>query len=355
MGITYRHMRKDERKAVRTLARSCFSPFNALLIEKPDHAIVAVDGDTIVGGGTYRIIRVRQEVIGYLSWGFVARSHRAQQIGGHIYAAVTNHLFEIGVDEVCAIVSNDNTASWSLFQRLGYHRRSFADTVRSYSLWGALKLWLLSVALFAMGSSFWITQSRRAHRIRKYMVPYDYLLLLFANLLLISAQGLLFSLPLAYRVYQAGALVSLVTAMMIIQYAVISREVKPIFSLWHGGAAVPLIVGALGGLFPFMGSVYPDKETWDYREYKKILGIAAACSWSLVLCAAALAYGITKAAGGSLYLMYIQSYAVVFLICDVATGIFEPFDGSRVRRWSKTAYGLFSLGSLALVILMIFF
>jgi hypothetical protein len=38
-------------------------------------------------------------------------------------------------------------------------------------------------------------------------------------------------------------------------------------------------VGVLGGLFPFMGSLFPDKETWEYR---KIPGIAAACSCSLV-------------------------------------------------------------------------
>ncbi len=351
MNLEYRLMRPEEAPAVQTLIRSCFSYFYYAMVEKPKEAVIALDGDRIVGGSVFKTIKLKDKGIGYLEWGFTDSEYRGKGIGRTCYKQALDLMSNAGCSDLTSMVLDDNSASWRQFSHEGFKRITLMQAISRYGLGGTFKLWFSTFSVFAMGSSLWFSSEKDPIVERRDTTLTSYLMILLCNLLIILGKGLLLG-----RSFQANAMtflafVCFLSIMVSLKFLIISPKMRPVLRMWRTGQFIPIIVMLLGGVFPFYGDVYPDKgNDWDVREYRKIFGISSAVCWVIT----ALFSVASTILPESRFFYALSNYAVMFLFLNILTIIFESFDGARVLRWNKTIYYVLTVISIIIVIWLMF-
>lgn len=346
MGIHTRLMEPEEALKVQKIAKSAFDGLEGISVSKPKQAIVALNGDKIVGAIQFKYYWSGGKKIGYFDYAFIAQDSRNQGVGNVLYKAVTAYLWEQGCDALTALVKDDNVGSWSLFLKNGFERISMSGLVRQFGLPGALRLYFGTILGIANGMDYYVAlrdQERPSNKggsitqITAYLLV-NFLLSLF---FLFDPQeniGMFFA---AYFIFLLGGI--------LIGYAgtCLSKR-KWHFRLCNGGGLVCAVVNLAGGPYPMIGNWYPDLyENSD--SFRKDMGVQSLIGWFFVL---VLFLFSLFASGQHILFEYLKNISSVFLLYRVlAFYPFESFGGGRVYRWNKGIYFLLAAVSIAACVL----
>lgn len=350
MSVTIRKMKADETTATRELARRCFSLFFKLMIEKPKEAVVAADGERLVSGAILKRIRTSRGTMGCLAWGFTDPEYRGQKIGKRVYEEAFSTMNSSGCEAVCAVVNEDNRASWRSAEAAGLRRTNFSDLVRRFSLPGALRIWLGSSAVFAIGSSLWTDVSIDRSMCPPGKEPVCSLsLILLLNLLIPLVYSLLFSTSIHIASMMSAAALSLMGGLFLIRLLPLLGT-KARFYLPRGGLLIILIITLTGGLYPVTGSWYPHQERGPGKDPGKRVLFSGLLGWSLLV-AIQLTHLLLPS---SLFLSIIAAYSQVLIVFNLLFSLDESSDGARIHRSSPLLYWFFTLASILIILYSIF-
>lgn len=343
-AITIRDMRPEESDMLYRLALKSFSPIEALGASKPKNAVIAMLDGEIVGAVFVKYFAGRAgEKAGYLDLGFVVPEHRGRGIGGILYPAATEWLKAHGCGEVCAMVKDDNVASWGLLQRNGFYQLGFLDFVRAFGFGPGLIIWLRTIYCIACGMNFWATFEAPPKGSASEMAVFIGL-----NLgLLACRQGLLMLRGTPFRWHELLAGLFMLCFIILIGYLGTLPSKRPWrFEMTRGGLAISALLMATGTFFTMLGRWYP-QAYGKAAEMKKPLGIQALTGWV----AALLLYLLSTTLGARVpFWQSVSSYASIFLIFQVlAFYPFEYYGGKRVFAWSPVLFGVLAAASAAVL------
>lgn len=346
-NIALRDMRPEEGKTLLRLARKAFSPIEALGASEPRQAVVAtVDGE-IAGAMFLKIFTARDgRKIGYLDLGFTLKEYRGRGIGKLFYPAAVKKLEAEGCDIICAMVKDDNAASWGLLARQGFSSPGYLALLREFGWRAGLMLWLKTVFCIACGMNFWM--SRPLGQAKSFPEMGAFLLVNMLFVLLRTGYAALRGSASAPYIPLAGLLV-LAAGLLAGYLGTLLGGGKWRFGLTRGGLLIsgPLLL--LGTFFPVLGRWYPASFE-NSPAQKSALGRQAACEWALLLGLYVLL--AVSGAQGALRGLLLQ-YLPVLLYCRVAAVYpFEHFGGARVFRWNKLTYVLLSAVTIAATFLL---
>jgi predicted N-acetyltransferase YhbS len=107
MNIIIRAMKDEESLDVRRLGRKTFMGFESLFMPTPKKALVALQGDKIVGAVLYKFLNLGKKKVGYIDFAFVDASMHGFGVGNRLYHETTQLLWDEGCDYISALVKDD--------------------------------------------------------------------------------------------------------------------------------------------------------------------------------------------------------------------------------------------------------
>jgi ribosomal protein S18 acetylase RimI-like enzyme len=351
MEVTYREMEhRDQSQAIK-VARSCFPLFFRPFIRKFSYARVAADGDHIIGGAAYACLTYGKYRIGYLEWGFVSAPYRGRHIGRKLYEQAHEAMADRGCESMCALVSDDNTASWRLFERLGYERATLRTVIKQYNVLVAILLYVRTMWAFAFGSSLWVYNERVANTRR---LP-GLFTAAALNIFLITLYLLLHQRTLETGIHYAGAylLYTFITAvipLVIVRSA--GRQV--VLRMFTGGLLIPAAVTLMGAVMPVYLQHYPAQKSWTYHKEKKNLGLVSSIRWALSLLVGWSSWFLITYGFDQPILTYLLTYSVVFAILNLLFWVLDSFESLRVLKYHRMLFMTLAAVSLGLVVVTFF-
>jgi ribosomal protein S18 acetylase RimI-like enzyme len=350
MAVVYKHMEDHEHDQAVKVARSCFPLFFRPFIRKFSHAIIAVDDNQVVGGASYVPLQYGEYRIGYLEWGFVGKAYRGRRIGRNLYEKAHHAMKDSGCQSMCALVSDDNTASWRLFDRLGYRKTTVFELIRTYGIVRALLLYFRTMWAFSFGASLWLNTKDRAKIPRQPGLLHG---LLF-NLLLIGLYSLMHDVSPHTAVGYGAAMITYLLLTTMIPLLFVHRDVH--VRMFTGGNAITTLITLTGGVMPVYLQHYPNVEQWTYHQKKDQLGVLAAIRWA-VSCAIGLCcwFAVKLFGFGPAYILYLLNYSVVLGVLNLLVPIFDSFESLRVLKYKKSLFWVLAALNLFLLLITFFF
>ncbi len=271
MDITLRAMLPEEAAAIRALARQSFDGFERLFLPKPTNALVAMAGNEIVGGATYKTwVLANGQHVGYLETGFVKKGWEAKGIGSTVYKAVTDHLLASGCHSVTSLVRDDNVASWHSMEKCGYSLLSFFRLYQLYGFLGMLRVWFSSYLCLIPGYRLWGTAGTGCKSGRFFA---------YAGL------NFLVFLPAFFFYGQKIFPILAALACLLFIPLVITRLISLLdtrawfFDTTRGGILPSLLASCFGLSFPLVGHLYPEKYE-NTLAFRQSMGILALLHWA---------------------------------------------------------------------------
>lgn len=343
MNLQIRKMLPKESKEVKSIGVMAFGGFEGLIIPKPKEAMVAELDGKIVGAIIYKIIRVKNLKIGYVSFAFIDPVAQGQGVGKKLYQDTIKHLYRLDCDYVSALVKDDNVASWSLFQKFGINRISILGLLKEMGLYGTLKMIFATPFFVAVGMEYYLGARDKSANTDKRKTSWQILSYIIFNLIFFMIVAIRFE-----------SFVTALLAMSIILIgAVLAGFMGTLFSKqnWHfrlnnGGFAITLITALSGGILPLVGNWYPDIYQKDL-DFKRSLAVVAICKWLFLIGIGSvgfLPFDLPQVVG---FMNFIASNLLVFYCIPFYP--FESFAGGRVWQWNKLAYLIMIIVSGAVV------
>lgn len=161
--ILIRPLQTGDEKPLSRLAVRSFSPIEALGVAKPKEAVVATVGGELAGAVFLQVMGGRDgSKVGYLELAFVVKRFRRLGVGGRLYPAAIARLRQLGCGVLCAMVKDDNIASFGLLERAGFARAGYIDYLRAFGPGHGFLLWLRSFFFLASGMDFWFSRPATA-------------------------------------------------------------------------------------------------------------------------------------------------------------------------------------------------
>lgn len=346
--VAIRDMRPGEEKTLLDMARRAFShsPMEQVAISKPKTALVAEVDGAIAGAMFIKVFAAAGAKTGYLDVGYVAKEYRGKGVGRVLYPAAVERLRAMGCRQIAALIIDDNAASWKPLQNMGFSTPSLSGLVRLLGIGPALSVWLRTFFCFAGGAQLWATGPKKERGSLQELASFLLVnLLLFVPGLLRAAgtPGLPVTRLLAYvAVLLVGVIFGGVGA------ALAGQSWR--FGFPRGGALLPIICSAIGGVFPMVGRWYLKNPAPD-EPSRRAMGVQATVEW-LGLIALLAAYAVFRP--GDSFVYQCASIAVNLLLFHVIPFMpFGAFGGARVYAWSKAAYALLAAASVALLFLVL--
>lgn len=345
MNIIVRHMKDSEAAEVYKIGKRAFTGLESLFFGKPKLALVAVKDEKIVGAILYKFFQSGGKKIGYVDYAFIAPDFHNQGVGGILYKAATECLWEQGCDMLTALVKDDNVGSWWLFLKNGFSRVSLPDMVRQFGFTGMLKHYFGTPFGFGIGMEYYVALQTQACPSDKGGSTKQVASYLLANLFLFffillhnhESIGAVFT---AYIILLAGGIMA--------GYAgTLFTKRKWCYRLTNGGLLTCILANFFGGVYPLIGNWYPEHyENTD--GFRRDMGINALAGWIFVLALSALSVlGICQ----TVFSQYVGQIGSLFLLYRVmAFYPFESFGGRRVYCWKRRLHVLMAALSLAVVV-----
>lgn len=343
--VIIRDMRPGEEKALLRAARRAFihSPFEQVGISKPKSALVAEVNGSLAGAMFLRVFPSGEKKTGYLDVGFVVKEYRGHGIGRALYPAATERLRAMGCDPIAAMVIDDNVASWKSLENQGFGTPSLTGLVRKLGFVRAASIWLQTLLCAACGTNFWMSGPIKERSSAWELLSFLWVnMLLFAPALLqlISKPDLLLSTSLAYP--------SLLLASVLfggIGCLIAGNTWR--FSFPRGGMAVSLLLNSFGSVFPMVGRWYL-KSSKATAGDRRAMGIQAIVEWIGMLLLFSLGAFLLKEND---FLFQCASLSANLLIYHLIPFMpFGAFGGARVWAWSKAAFALLAVVTIAVII-----
>jgi len=157
MNILIRQMKPEEAVEVTKIGKKAFGVLEGLFLTKQKEAIVAVDGDNLLGGVYYSMGKQGGKKFGKIDYIFTAPAVQGRGAGKLLCKAAVKHLWEQGCDYLLTYIRDDNVASWGLFIDNGFVRTDFLKLIKGTGLLGAVRQYfLLNSFIFSLGHEMYI-------------------------------------------------------------------------------------------------------------------------------------------------------------------------------------------------------
>lgn len=341
-----RIMREDEAKTVQRLGRRAFSSLESLFISPPKEAIVAVEGEKIIGAVILKLLKGEQGVlIGDFSAGFVDPACRGRGIASQLYKAATKRFWELGCTFITAQVKDENTGSWRALEKNGFARVTYMELRRLSGVRGLVSVLKSSPTAFAYGMDLYLAAKtvpvkKKADSSVLQIAAYILLnLIMVCTALLLNRQ-----LHLGWFLLAYGAL--LIGELLFTRIGLVSEH-RWNFRLTNCGFLIPLLVPLLGAAFPMQGNWIPEKYE-NTSRFRWILGGGAVLGWIYLLLTVALSKWVWTDLEFTSYLYRLGSILLIYKLLPVYP--FEGLGAARVFRMNKLVYGTMAIATLILLI-----
>ncbi|WP_044482530.1 GNAT family N-acetyltransferase [Paenibacillus antibioticophila] len=342
-----RIMREDEAKTVQQLGRRAFSSLESLFISLPKEAIVAIEGEKIVGAVILKLLKGEQGVlIGDFSAGFVDPACRGRGIASQLYKAATKRFWELGCTFITAQVKDENAGSWRALEKSGFARVTYMELRRLLGIRGLVSVLKSTPTAFAYGMDLYLAArtvpvKKRADSNLLQIATYILLnLIMVCTALLLNRQ-----LHLGWFLLAYGAL--LIGELLFTRIGLISEH-RWNFRLTNCGFIIPLLVPILGGVFPMLGNWIPEKYE-NTSRFRWIVGGGAVMGWIYLLLTVALSKWVWTDLEFTSYLYRLGSILLIYKLLPVYP--FEGFGSLRVYRMNKFIYS--AMAAISLVVLFL--
>ena len=340
-----RPMEEKEALSVQEMGKRAFIGMERWMIGKPKKALVAeVDGQ-LAGAVMYKLMEAGGKRIGYIDFAFVDPKRHNRGIGTALYGAAVEYLWtQEGCDALTALVKDDNVGSWGLFLKNGFARVSLPELVRQFGVGGALKQYFGTPFCLGVGMEYYVALREKICTSGKSGSAGQIVSYLLANalLLLVALAGRMqhaFAFAAAYCALLLGAI-----AAGFVGTRFSGRDWR--FRHINGGALICALVN-LTALFPMVGNWYP-LHYERTRAFRRDMGMVALFEWLFMLVVTAIAIFGNMPHAPVRFVGQIGAFFLVYRMIPFYP--FESYGGRRVLDWSKWAYAVMTICSLAVVV-----
>jgi len=339
-------MEPEEAGKVKKLGIKSFRGLESLFVPKPKEAIVAVNNSEIVAAVIVKFMTDKNnQKVGYVDFAFVDRAYHNQGIGGQIYKEAIAYLWEQGCSFVTTLVKDDNAGSWSLFLKNGFARVGLYHVLTHLGLKGFLNQLIHTALGWAHGMDFYMAEQRQTAGQRDKSTLSHIMEYLLVNLLLSLLMALY--MEITDTAVFAGAFLTVLAVSVFAGYiGTLFNRRKWKFRFIKSGFFTSVVILLIGGVFPMIGSWYPE-EYEKTEEFKKDLGVSAWAAWLGVILSAAVSFAPGLDYPFFRYLYTISSVLLFYRILAVYP--FSGFGGSRVFNWNKIIYGFTAAVSAVII------
>jgi ribosomal protein S18 acetylase RimI-like enzyme len=359
-----RPMQPEDEPAVMRLAGRSFPPTQAAFVRAAQEGLV-IDGDAGLAAAV--ILRVLAlpggRRIGFVVWVMTDPEHRGQGHAARLVERGVARLAALGCDRILTEIEGHNTASQSVFRKLGFNTLGVGRQIAMLGLPGALWFRLRSGYTADTGHFLWMqhapppTSSEMVQRLGAWALNG-----FFALLALALGGGLLTAgVPQLPSAAQAGLLLAAVALVLGLREAAMrvaasARGLPVVFRAWDSGMGISAAIAILvGQLFPLPGSVYPGEPGWRHAEKRPVLGVVALAGVAAVALAVGAALWAAAAHPGTLAGAFSGSILFVgkpLLLFDTVMA-FAPFQAFNARRIYECHRGLWAAAAaLGLVLFL---
>jgi GNAT superfamily N-acetyltransferase len=356
--ISVRRMHDGEERAVRALAERAFSRLESAFFSPPVHTLVAERDGQLLGAVAPTLFELPDKRrAGGIVWLMTDPKTRGLGVGGRLVEAALEYLKEHGCQEAFAGVEGYNTSSSNLFAARDFTIISPGEQFRRYGLLGTMALWLQTFRLGGdVGHFLWARPGamRPDNPTLQWWTSTLVSALIFS--LAVWRSSLAEGLSLAIIFGAAPVILALFGLREIVmRLAARSLGLSVRHRAWE--AALPLSAGIaviFGWFFPTPGSVYPQAGTWRYRNLVSKLGPMAFAGASAVLAFTWAAWALVRLGEPPLeiyeWLRAAHSAGQMLALFEVLLpfSIFVSFNGRRVWDWSRPAWAVLAIVTLAL-------
>lgn len=347
-NISIRPMKPQEAKEVQRLGRLAFMGLESLFISRPKEAMVALDGERIVGAGIMKHLKGGAgQTIGDFSAAFVDPAYTNRGIGGNLYKAATERFWERGCNCITGQVKSDNVASWSLLEKIGYQRTGIREVFRHLGLRGSISLLLGTPVPFASGMDFYFISRQQPIQEKKSSSVTQMVLFVLLNLLLSCVMLVNRPLALGWFLLAYASLLGADVLFSRIGAGFDGRKWN--FRMTNCGFLVTALIPLLGAVFPMIGNWMPASPELSVK-LRKALGFSALASWALLILVVILSGLYSERHIYVQYLSYLGGPLLFYRLVPLYP--FGDFGSLRVYRMSKVAYALMALLSLSVLFLL---
>ena len=364
--IIIRQMQPGEEKSILGIMRRAFPFFiqltfsSAMIRSAKQVLVVCVDGD-IKGGTLLKTFDLPGDVKGgVVDWIFTDPSGRGLGLGARLMDASFDWFDQVGCDQIFAIVEGFNTNSSNLFARRGLSILTFKEQFQRFGFPGILKVWLKTFHIFDLGHFLWGKPPQANADSPSVQLASALLLnMIIAFLVVFRASiadpdwGTLTILPLWVLI-----LLGLRNSLMLLVAKIQALPLR--YRLWETGFVISFILMLIGGVFaPIPGSYYSKEKVWNYNRIKPQLGkIALAGSLPALLISLTLFFlGRFLPLSSILENVLATGFRAAFVIAVVDTLIpffpFVSFNGRRLWDWNRWIWGLMAGVIMALWIFLL--
>ncbi len=341
LEITTREMTTDDHREVTSIAQKAFSFPESLFISKPKLGIVAEVDGKIAGAILYKFMACGNLKNAYIDYAFVHPDYSGKGVGSKLYEATTKFLWEQGCDTQSAIVKDDNVASWSLFLKNGYERIGVVGLVKEFGLAGFLKHYFFTPAFIAIGMDYYLISKTKKPEVKESGTAAQITAFLLFNVIVV----LLSSFTIDDNYLQNAISLAIVLTFNVLTgfLGTLFTKRKWKFRFINGGLAIPILNISFGGLFPAIGSWYPEKYEKS-SEFKRDMAIVSLATWVLSI----LFILVMVLLGESRNLITI-TLKVLMVIRIVTVYPTSAFGAMRVFNWNKIVYAVLLVLSVAVL------
>jgi len=344
------------------LAARSFPPTQAAFVRTAQEGLV-IDSDA--GLAAAIILRVLAipggRRIGFVVWVMTDPDHRGRGHAARLVERGVARLAERGCDRILTEIEGHNTASQSVFRKLGFEPVGVGRQIAVLGLPGALWFRLRSGYAADTGHFLWMHDARPAPSAERVQRLGAWALNgCFALLALALGGGLLTAgAPQLPSAAQAGLLLAAVALVLGLREAAMRMAANawglPVeFRAWDSGLGISAAIAILfGKLFPLPGSVYPREPGGRHAGQRPVLGSVALAGVAAVASAVGVALWVAATHAGTLAGAFAGSILFVgkpLLLFDTVMA-FAPFQAFNARRIYEYHRGVWAaVAALGLVL-----
>ena len=347
--IIFRSIQPGENKAVWKVAKTLsilerYLFYLFYLVGKAN-ALVAVEGEKIVGCVIPKVTTLASEKIGIVDLIFVDRNVQGKGVGKALVEAAMSRFQEAGCKTLYYIVDRFNSPSWNMALHRGFDLFEFKEQLRVFG-WKILSLWWVNSYYFVPGTFILRKTAKESQITREAGAGWHFLLAWLGFSFVLWVMGIRLDAPwlnaIPFVLGVAG--VSIFTHELSHKLVAHFFGLKTIFKVWESGLVFSALLALLGALLPFYGSTFIRQKDWAYNKDVKKMGliyvVGPVVSLVLASCFLALAYWANTEWLVALGIVGFWANSALVFFNLIPIFPFACFDGRKIFLWNKTVWSL---------------
>jgi len=322
-------------------------------------ALVAVDGERIVGCVTPKVTTLAGEKIGSVEAIFVDRNVQGKGVGKALVDAALSLFQEAECQTLYYIVDRYNSPSWNMALHRGFNLFEFNEQFRVFG-WKILSLWLAISYYFAPGTFILRKTAKESQITREAGAGWHFLLAWLGFSLTILAMGIRLGDPLLDTIPFVLGVVGVSIFAHELSHKLVANffGLKTVFKVWESGLVFSVLLALLGGLYPSYGSTFIKQMDWPYNKKIKEMGliysVGPVISLILASCFLGLTYWTSTEWLVDLGIVGFRVNFILALFNLIPIFPFSIFDGRKIFLWNKTVWSLLVIWFVSLLCANIF-